>query len=223
MTPIRILLVDDHALVREGVRRILAEQPGLEVVGEAANGQQALNLTASLKPDVVLMDIAMPDMNGLDATETIKTRHPHIRVLLLTIHDDQEYLFRALEVGASGYVLKEAEAQELLMAIQAAHQGNVFLSPSVARWLVQDFLSRGRSGGQEEQQRLSELTDRQRTVLQLIAEGYSTQEIADRLVISPYTVQTHRNNLMRKLNLHSRTDLIKYAIRHGLIDFDLPT
>ena len=198
------------------------EQPTMEIVGEAANGRQAIDRAIELQPDIILMDIAMPDMNGLEATERIKKQWPQARVLLLTVHDDREYLFHALDAGASGYVLKEAEAQELVMAIQAVHRGEIFLYPSVARWLVQDYLQRGRGGHPEEQQRLDELTDRQRTVLQLLAEGYSNQEIANKLVLSPYTVQTHRNNIMQKLNLHNRADLIKYAIRHGLTDLDPP-
>lgn len=222
MNPIRLLLVDDHTLVREGIRRIVDEQPNMQVIGEAAGGRQAVDKAVELQPDVILMDIAMPDMNGLEAAETIKKRFPNIHILLLTVHDDREYLFRALEVGTSGYVLKEAETQELVLAIQAARRGEVFLSPSMTRWLVSDYLQRGRGGGREEQARLDELTDRQRVVLQLLAEGYGNQEIADRLVLSPYTVQTHRQNIMRKLNLHSRTDLIKYAIRHGLTDLTPP-
>jgi len=220
MKPIGILLVDDHTLFREGIRRLINEQPNMEIVGEAANGRQAVDKAVELQPDLILMDIAMPDMNGLEATEHIKKQWPPARVLLLTVHDDREYLFHALDAGASGYVLKEAEAQELVMAIQAVCRDEIFLYPSVARWLVQDYLQRGRGGNPEEQQRLDELTDRQQTVLQLLAEGYSNQEIADKLVLSPYTVQTHRNNIMQKLNLHSRADLIKYAIRYGLTDLD---
>lgn len=220
MTPIRILLVDDHTLFREGIRRLLAEQSDMEVIGEAANGQQAVAQAAALKPDVILMDIAMPDMTGLDATEIIKKHLPQVRLLLLTVHDDREYLFRGLEVGASGYVLKEAEAQALVMAIQAVYRGEIYLYPSVTRWLVQDYLQRGRSGHPEEQQRLDELTERQQTVLQLLAEGHTNQEIADKLVLSPYTIQTHVQNIMQKLNLRNRTDLIKYAIRHGLTDIE---
>lgn len=222
MTAIRILLVDDHTLVREGVRRLIEDQPNLAVVGEASNGQQAVAKATELQPEIILMDIGMPDMNGLEATAIIKKRFPTIRVLLLTVHDDPEYLFRALEVGASGYILKEAETQELLLAIQAAHRDEVFLYPSVARWLVHDYLQRVKGGAQEEQQQLEELTERQQAVLQLLAEGYSNQEIADKLVLSPYTVQTHRTNIMRKLGLHNRAELIKYAIRHGLTELTPP-
>ncbi len=218
MKPINILLADDHTLVRQGIRRLLEEQPDFEVVGEAADGREAVAETARLQPDVILMDIAMPGMSGLEATEIIKQRFPKIQVLLLTVHDDEEYLFRALKVGASGYVLKEAEATELVLAIEAAHRGEVFLSPSVTRRLVHDYLRRVGEGADEERQRLEELTERQREVLQLIAEGYTTQEIAAKLVISPYTVQTHRQNIMRKLNLHNRAELIKYAMRHGLTE-----
>ena len=218
MKPIRILLVDDHTLVRQGIRRLIEDQPHMQVVGEAADGHQALARTSELQPDVVLMDIGMPEMNGLEATRLIKERWPQIQVLLLTVHDDEEYLFRALKVGASGYVLKEAEAAELVRAIEAAHSGEMFLYPSVVRSLVHDYLRRVGEGGEEERQHLEALTERQREVLQLIADGRTTQEIAERLVISPHTVQTHRQNIMRKLNLHSRAELIKYAIRHGLTE-----
>ncbi len=217
-SPIRILLVDDHTLVRQGIRRLLEDQPDLEVVGEAGDGQEAVAKAAELQPDVILMDIGMPGMNGLEATERIKQQFPDIQVLLLTVHDDEEYLFRALKVGASGYVLKEAETTELMMAIDVAHRGEMFLYPSITRRLVHDYLQRVGEGGPEERQRLDELTERQREVLQLIAEGLTTEEIAEKLVISPYTVQTHRHNIMRKLNLHSRTELIKYALRHGLTE-----
>lgn len=220
MNPICILLVDDHTLVREGIRRLIEDQPNMTVVGEASDGGQAVEKATAMQPDVILMDIGLPDMSGLEATEIIKKRFPDIHILFLTVHDDQEYLFRALEVGASGYVLKEAETQELVLAIQAAHRDEMFLYPSVTRWLVHDYLQRGRGGGQEEQQQLDELTERQRAVFQLLAEGYSNQDIAAKLVLSPYTIQTHRQNIMRKLNLHSRTELIKYAIRHGLINLD---
>jgi two-component system response regulator NreC len=218
MNRIRILLVDDHTLVRAGIRKLLEEQPHFEVVGEAASGTEAIARAGDLAPDVILMDIAMPDLNGLEATRQIRKQHPRVEVLLLTVHDDHEYLFRGLKVGASGYVLKEAEEKELVMAIEAVHRGEMFVNPSMTRRLVADYLQRVGRGIGEERERLEELTDRQREVLQLLANGLSQREIAERLVISPYTVQTHRQNIMRKLNLHSRTELIKYAIRHGLTD-----
>jgi len=218
MNRIRILLVDDHTLVRAGIRKLLEEQPHFEVVGEAASGTEAIARAGDLVPDVILMHIAMPDLNGLEATRQIRKQHPRVEVLLLTVHDDHEYLFRGLKVGASGYVLKEAEEKELVMAIEAVHRGEMFVNPSMTRRLVADYLQRVGRGIGEERERLEELTDRQREVLQLLANGLSQREIAERLVISPYTVQTHRQNIMRKLNLHSRTELIKYAIRHGLTD-----
>lgn len=220
MTPIRVMLVDDHTLVREGIRRLVDEQPNMEVVAEAADGREAITRAGQVKPDVILMDIGMPELNGLEATAIIKRQFPHIQILLLTVHDDREYLFKALEVAASGYVLKEADTQELVLAIQAAHRGEMFLSPAVTRWLANDYLQRVSGGGDAEQDKLAELTDRQRTVLQLIAEGYSNYEIAAKLVLSPHTVQTHRQNIMRKLKLHNRAELIKYAIRYGLTDLE---
>ncbi|RMF02755.1 MAG: DNA-binding response regulator [Chloroflexi bacterium] len=222
MTPIRILLVDDHTLFREGIRRLVNEQPNMKIVAEAATGRQAVDRAIEFNPDVILMDIAMPDMTGLQATKVIREQLPQTRILLLTVHDDREYLFHGLEAGASGYVLKEAEAQALVMAIQAVHRGEIYLYPSVTRWLVQDYLQRGTRANAEEQQRLTELTDRQQTVLQLLAEGCSNQDIAAELVLSPYTVQTHIQNIMKKLNLHNRAELIKYAIRYGLTDLTPP-
>jgi len=219
MDTISILVADDHTLVRRGIVRLLEDQPNLEVVGEAADGHEAVARAAELQPNVVLMDIGMPGMNGLEAAETIKQRYPGVQVLMLTVHDDEEYLFRALKAGASGYVLKEAETAELVMAIDAAHRGEVFLYPSIAQRLVCDYLRRVGEGGPEEQH-LATLTDRQREVLQLVAAGCTNLEIAERLVISPFTVQSHRNNIMRKLDLHSRTELIKYAIRLGLTNAD---
>ncbi len=217
MNKIRVMLVDDHTLVRQGVRLLLQANPELEVVGEAADGREAVTRAVELQPDVVLMDITMPGLDGLEAAQEIRARVPGTHVLLLTVHDDEAYLFRGLKVGASGYLLKGADASELVFAIQAVQRDQVYLHPTMAKWLVGDYLRRVDAGG-EDRTALDELTDRQRQVVTLMAEGLSNQEIADRLVISPYTVQTHLAQIMHKLNLHSRADLIKYAIRHGLVD-----
>ncbi len=217
MNPIRILLVDDHAVVRAGLRMLLGADPELQIVGEAENGAQALRLTDELAPDVVLMDISMPDMNGIEATRKIKEQNPNVVVLALTMHEDDQYFFEMLAAGASGYVPKRAAPNDLLSAIHAVHNGGVFLFPSVARVLVQDYVQRAARAGAAGHS-FDVLTEREREVLALIAQGLSNQEIADQLVISAKTVNRHRENIMAKLNLHSRVELVRYAIEKGLID-----
>lgn len=217
-TPIRILLADDHALVREGLRLILASQPDLAVVGEAATGREAVRQVRALRPDVVLMDLTMPDGGGLEATETIKREVPATQVLVLTMHDSQEYFFRLLQAGASGYVVKGAGKADLLAAVRAVAAGGVYLYPTLAKRLVGDYLRRANRG--EEEDAAAKLTEREREVLQLLAEGLTGREIAERLVLSPATVERHRANLMGKLGLHHRAELIRYAVRRGLIPLD---
>ena len=209
----KILLADDHTLVRRGIRALLETQADMEVVGEAAMGTEAVALARALAPDVVLMDIGMPELDGLQATAQIKHTLPNVNVLLLTIHDDANYLFRACSVGAAGYILKGAEVAELMMALQAVQRGEVYLQPAVAKLLVGDYLKRGDAS----QKQIEELTPRQREILALIAEGLTNQQIADKLVLSPFTVATHRQNVMEKLGLHNRVELVRYAIEHGLI------
>lgn len=211
----KILLADDHTLVRRGIHALLETQTDLKVVGEATTGTEAVEKTRALAPDVVLMDIGMPKLDGLEATAQIKREMPKVSVLLLTVHDDANYLFRALAVGASGYILKGAEVNELVLALQAVHRGEVYLQPSVAKLLVGDYLKRASN---TEKEQIEELTARQREILALIAEGLTNQQIADKLVLSPFTVATHRANIMQKLNLHNRTELIRYAMQHRLID-----
>lgn len=213
---IRVLVADDHTIVREGVRLLLEAQPDLEVVGEASDGQEAYELVKKLQPDLVVMDIQMPNWNGLQATRAIKQEFPHLHILALTMYESDEYFFQVLAAGASGYILKKAASTDLLAAIRAVHQGDVFLYPSVARRLVSDYLTRVKSG--EEQSSYDGLTAREREVLKLIAEGHTNQVIAEKLVISPSTVQTHRNRIMQRLNLHTRAELIKYANRKGMLD-----
>lgn len=215
MSPIRILLVEDHAVVRAGLRMLLAADPDMVIVGEAENGLQGVTLAEELRPDIVLMDISMPDMNGIEATRRIKKSCPDAAVLALTMHEDDQYFFAMLAAGASGYVPKRAAPNDLIAAIRAVHSGGVFLFPSVARLLVADYLSKRESGMTRE---LDALTEREREVLTLIAEGKTNQEIADALVISVKTVNRHRENIMAKLNLHSRVELVRYAIEKGLIE-----
>jgi DNA-binding NarL/FixJ family response regulator len=216
MDKIRILIADDHSIVREGVRMILAGQEDFEVVGEASTGRDALELARTTKPDVVVMDISMPDMTGIQATEKIRKELPTVQVLGLTMHEEESYVFEMLKMGAAGYVLKRAAAEDLVSAVRAAHRGEAFLYPSVAKMVVQDYLQR--TSAKEKETALDGLTEREREVLTLIAEGLTNQEIAGRLFISIKTVQTHRAHIMEKLNLHDRTELVRYAIRKGLIE-----
>jgi two-component system, NarL family, response regulator NreC len=213
---ISLLLVDDHAVVRVGLRMLLESEPDIEIVGEADSGSEALNQVTRYLPDVVLMDIGLPDFSGIDATREIKRLSPETAVIALTIHEDEEYFFKMLEAGASGYVPKRAAPEELLTAIRAAAQGEVYLYPSLAKLLVKDYLHQGDSA--REERTLDGLTAREQEILTLLADGASNSEIADSLSISPKTVARHRENIMRKLNLHSRSELVKYAIRKGIIE-----
>jgi two-component system response regulator NreC len=211
---VRVLIVDDHSIVREGVRMILSGQDDFDVVGEASNGREGVEIALRMKPDVVVMDISMPDMNGIEATAKIRAEMPDIEVLGLTMHEEDSYVFEMLKAGAAGYVLKRAASEDLVNAVRAAHQGHAFLYPSVAKMVVQDFLQRATT---QDRQNLDGLTAREREVLTLIAEGMTNQQIAGKLYISIKTVQTHRAHIMEKLNLHDRTELVRYAIRKGLI------
>ncbi len=217
MSTIRILLVDDHAVVRAGLRMLFAADPDLEIIGEAENGAQGVRMACQLRPDVVLMDISIPDMNGIEATRRIKAQYPEVAVLALTMHEDDQYFFAMLSAGASGYVPKRAAPNDLLSAIRAVRNGGMFLFPSVARLLVNDYLHKREQPGATPRG-FEELTEREREVLTLIAEGRNNQEIADALVISIKTVNRHRENIMAKLNLHSRVELVRYAIEKGLIE-----
>lgn len=211
---IRLLLVDDHAVVRSGLRMMLENEADAEIVGEASSAGEAIEAVMRLKPNVILMDIGLPDLSGIDATREIKRRVPEVAIVALTIHEDEEYFFKMLEAGASGYVPKRAAPEELLTAIRAAASGQVYLYPSLAKLLVRDFLDGGRAPSEASS---SNLTEREQEVLTFLAEGASNEAIATSLVISPKTVARHRENIMRKLNLHSRAELVRYAIRKGII------
>jgi len=211
---IRLLLVDDHAVVRTGLRMLLENEEDIEIVGEAGTGQSALQMVERLQPDMVLMDIGLPDMTGIEVTRQVKQQWPQVAIVALTIHEDEEYFFQMLQAGANGYVPKRAAPEELLTALRTAADGGVYLYPSLARLLVRDYLSGDREAAPAG---IDGLTDREQEVLAHLAEGASNQEIADTLNISPKTVARHRENLMRKLNLHSRSELVKYAIRKGII------
>lgn len=217
MRRIRLLLVDDHAVVRSGLRMLLQAEPDMVIVGEAENGMSGVAKAQELRPDVVLMDITMPDMNGIEATRAIKRVCPGAAVLALTMHEDKTYFFEMLNAGASGYVPKRAAPDELVSAIRTVFEGEVFLYPSLAKTLVQDYLVKGKAGPSGSQGMSDLLTGREREVLTLIAEGMHNRDIAERLTISVKTVSRHRENIMRKLNLHDRVDLVKYAVEKGLI------
>ena len=218
MSKIRVLIVDDHVIVREGLHALLEAQPDIEVVGEATDGEEAVNKTREVQPDIVLMDITMPGMNGLEATRHIRQHSPDVKILVLTMHEGDEYFFKMLDAGASGYFIKGGSSSELITALRVVWSGDVFLYPTMAKKLLSDYLRRVRTG--QDKESYDGLTNREREILKLIAEGHTNQEIAELLVLSVATVQTHRAHIMAKLGLHSRTELIKYAIRRGFITLD---
>ena len=216
---IRVLLVDDHAMFREGVRSLLEGEPDLEVVGEVEDGRAAVQTALTLAPDVVLMDITMPQLDGIEATRQIRAQNDAIKVLILTMHDNEDVFFRSISAGASGYVLKRSGGLELMSAIRSTHEGNSYLSPLLAKALMSDYLQRGERSqdGPAQGRRLSA---REQEILKLIAEGNSSREIAEMLTLSVKTVHNHRTRLMTKLDIHRNTDLVKYAIRLGMVQVD---
>jgi two-component system, NarL family, response regulator NreC len=218
MTKIRVLLADDHALVRAGIRSLLESQSDMEVVGEAADGREALEIAREIRPDLVVMDIAMPGVGGLEAARRIKAEFPEVRILILTMLEDDRYFFQAICAGTSGFIVKGALPVDFLSAVRAVAQGQVYLYPSLARKLVDEYLSQART----EQGRIAAdgLTERELQVLALISEGRTGKEMGKTLGISPHTVERHRQNLMAKLDLHNRAELIHYAIRKGLLERD---
>ena len=215
MERIRVLIADDHTLVREGLRALLEGQGDFEVIAEASNGREAVDRAIQLRPDVVLMDIGMPELDGLAATRLIVRARPGIRILVLTVHETEDYFFRVLEVGAHGFLVKDAASTELVAAVRAVHNGGVYLHPPMAKRLVEEYLQRIGSG--EERAAHAMLTRRERQILALIGAGHTNQEIAEQLSLSINTVQAHRSHIIDKLNLHSRADLMRYAVRVGLL------
>jgi DNA-binding NarL/FixJ family response regulator len=214
MAKIRVLVADDHAIVRDGVGALLALTSDIEVVGEASNGLEAVNKVKELQPNVVLMDVQMPLMDGLEATRKIRKALPRTNVLVLTQHEDRDWALLMIDAGASGFISKVAASSELATAIRSVFRGDSYLSPSVAKFLVEDYRSKG---GRSFFSQADNLTERERQVLKLVAEGYSTKEIADLLVLSTKTVEGHKTRLMAKLGLRDRVQLVKYALRHHII------
>lgn len=213
MSTIQLVIADNHTLVRAGFRALVEELDGIEVVGEADNGRDAIQLVETFKPQIVLMDIAMPEMNGLEATARISREFPQVRVLILSMHANEEYVYQALRSGASGYLLKDSGAEELELALRAISRGETYLCPAVSKYVVSDYVRRLN----QDQTPLDQLTPRQREILQLIAEGNSTRDIAEMLYISTKTVETHRTQLMDRLDIHDIAGLVRYAIRIGLV------
>ncbi len=215
MNKIRVILAEDHTIVRQGLRSLLEQSDDIKVIAEAEDGREAVKKTEQLKPDIVLMDISMPILNGIEATRQIKKKFPDIKVLILTMHTTEEYISQILHAGASGYLVKKSAHHELLSAIMAIQKGDFYLSPLVSKKVVDEYLQKTKDD--IKQDRYEKLTTREREVLQLIAEGKANKEIAELLYLSVKTVETHKAHLMEKLNLHTTTDLIKYAIQKGII------
>ena len=216
MKKIRVVIAEDHTIVRQGLTALLRSESDIEVVGEASDGLEAIELSKTKTPDVVLMDVAMRNLNGLDATRSIKKQFPEMKVLVLTMYDNEEMIFQILKAGASGYLVKDSAMTDLVSAIRAIHQGDSYLSPSISRKVIEEYIRRaeqGEKGGPDEL-----LSSREREILQLIAEGNSIPQIASLLCISKKTVEAHKTHIMEKLNIHDKVGLIKYAIRMGLTE-----
>lgn len=215
MGKIRILIADDHGIVRKGLRLQLEQHGDFQVIGEASDGREAVRITEELAPDVVIMDIAMPNLNGIDAAAQMVKRNPQMKVVMLSMHSDETYLTRALTAGVKGYLLKESADVDLYRAVEAVAQGKVFFSPSIANTLLEDYMRQLQQRGLKDSYEL--LTDREKEILQLLAEGKSNKDVATTLDLSTYTVETHRTHIMQKLNLHSSAEIVLYAVRKKII------
>jgi two-component system response regulator NreC len=212
---LRVLLADDHGVVRKGLRFLLESEPDLEVVGEAADGRQAVDMTSQLRPDVVVMDIAMPRLNGIDATSQIVKQNPDVGVIMLSMYSDEEYLVRTLTAGAKGYLLKDSAETDLVSAVHSVRDGKPFFSPAITKTLLDDYVRRLQQRGLADSYEL--LSDREREVLQLLAEGKTNKEVATIFNLSTHTVETHRTHIMQKLNLHNTAEIVLYAVRKKII------
>lgn len=225
MDTIRLMLVDDHEVVRTGLKTFLETQLGLQVVAEASNGREAIARALDVRPDIIVMDITMPDMDGLQATRDLKSVWPEVLVLALTVHVDKHYFMEMLAAGASGYLTKQVASEELVQAIKSVAKGHVYLQPALAHWLLEDYQRLAESSPEASSTRaeagsaigLGALSERERQVLELVAQGMTNPEIGKQLELSPKTIARHRERIMHKLNLHSRTELVKFAIRTGLV------
>jgi len=215
VSTVRIVLADDHTVMRSGLRLLLERQPNLQVVGEAADGRQAVALSETAHPDVVIMDIAMPNLSGIEATRQIMSKNPKTAIAILSMHSDESYVIRALKAGARAYLLKDSAEADLLAAVRALTEGKSFFSPAISKILVEDYMRQLESRGAEDTYEL--LTTREREILQLLAEGKTNKDVANMLNLSLYTVETHRTHILQKLNLHSVPELILYAVRKGII------
>ena len=220
MKKIRVVLADDHVVLRSGLRLLLNAQADIEVVGEASDGAEAISKTAELEPDVLLLDITMPNIGGIDAMRTIKEKTPSISILILTMHENEGYLLEVLKAGASGYVLKKAADNELMSAIRAVYSGEVFIPSSLTKSVVKEMVSGGVSREESVDNDQEQLSPRELEVLTLVAQGYTNQQTADRLYLSVKTVETYKARVMEKLKLHSRVELVRYALRHGFLNQD---
>jgi len=215
VSKIRIMLADDHGIVRKGLRFLLERQSEMEVVGEAGNGREAVKMAEQLRPDVIIMDIAMPQLNGIEATAQIVKRNPEVGIIILSMHSDEGYLMRTLTAGAKGYLLKDSADADLVRAVQAVATKRPFFSPGIAKTLLEDYLRQLQQKGLEDSYDL--LTEREKEILQLLAEGKTNKEVAALLNLSPYTVETYRTNIMQKLDLHKTAELVLYAVRKKII------
>jgi two-component system, NarL family, response regulator NreC len=215
MNPIRILLADDHTVIRRGLRALLERQNGFVVVAEAADGREAVETAAAVGPDVAVIDIGMPNLNGIEAARRITEKRPETAVVILSMHADESYVLRALKSGARGYLLKDSPEEDLINAIRAVHQGKAFFSPEISKMLAEDYMRQMRQRGVEDSYEL--LTPREREILQMLGEGNSNKEVATKLNLSLHTVETHRGNVLEKLNLHSTAEMILYAVRKGIV------
>jgi two-component system, NarL family, response regulator NreC len=216
MDKIRVLLADDHTLIRSGIATLLQSNKDFQVVGEAEDGEEAVRKTGELKPTVVVLDLSMPKLSGIEATKQIRKKYPDVNVLVLTMHENEEYVYQILKSGAAGYVLKSAGKDELIAAIRAAARGDKFFSPRISQIMAEGYVRRVEQAATEMEQGDIPLTRREREVLALVVDGLTNQQIADQLFISPRTVDTHRTNIMQKLNIHDLANLVRYAIEHGI-------
>jgi len=218
MKKIRILIADDHSIVRQGLRALFQSVPEFSIIGEAANGEELVNLAASLQPDVAIVDISMPELNGIEATRILKENNSGARILILTIHEEEEYVSQMIRAGADGYVLKDADKDELFMAVRAVAAGGRFFSPGISKLIIDEFVKQARDPYAARLSSSQLLTRRESEILRYIAQGVTNKKIAEKLFLSIRTVNTHRTNLMQKLNIHDTAGLVRYAIQNGMVD-----